>query len=571
MLALLAQDYVLTPESTTRVAGAPEGKVTQHQWNASKLYPGTQRDYWVYVPAQYKGEKPYPVMVFQDGGGYVNTTEKGHSRVPIVLDNLIHKGDIPAMLAVFVNPGVTPARGAGETGRYHRSFEYDALGDRYARFLHEEILAEVGKTYRVSADPNDRGVSGSSSGGIAAFNAAWARPDLFRRVVCFIGSFTPLRGAEALAGQIRKYENKPLRVFLQDGNRDQNIYAGNWWIANQDVASALDFSGYDVKFVTGTEGHNMRQGGVILPDALRWAWRGYPAKIGVASAKGERHMASAILGASDWELVSSGHRFTEGPAVNAAGELFFTDIPNNRIHKVTLDGKVSVFKEDSGAANGLMFDREGLLYACQNGRKRIVAYPPAGEERVLADDVQSNDLVVTAKGDIYFTDPPNKQVWLLPKGGAKRVVYRAPATGGIERPNGIVVSPDQSYAMVADSLGRWVWSFQIQGDGSLAHGEPFFRLDAPDDSSATGADGMTVDTEGFLYVTTKLGLQILDPPGRVNAVAANPLGQRMSNAVFGGPALDTLYVTAGDKVFRRKVQRKGFWPWQPVKPPAPRL
>jgi sugar lactone lactonase YvrE/enterochelin esterase-like enzyme len=569
--ALLAQEYSLGPESTTRLPGAPVGTITAHKWTNSKIYPGTVRDYWIYVPAQYKGDKPYPVMIFQDGVGYVNTTEKGHSRIPIVFDNLIHKGDIPPMIGVFVNPGVLPM-GGDRQDRFHRSFEYDALGDRYARFLIEEILPEVAKTVKISSDPSDRAIGGSSSGGIAAFNAAWQRPDAFRRVLCFIGSFTNLRGGESLATLIRKYENKPLRIFLQDGNRDNNIYAGSWWVANQDVAASLEFSGYDYKFVTGTEAHNMKHGGAIMPEALRWLWRDYPKPIAVARGpKGDRHMASAILGNSEWEMVSSGHRFTEGPAVNRAGEVFFTDIPNNRIHRIALDGKVSVFKEDTGAANGLMFGADGLLYACQNGRKRIVAYTPAGEERVIAEDVQSNDLVVTAKGDIYFTDPPNKQVWLVRK-GEKRVVYKATTTGPvIERPNGIVVMPDQAFVMVADSLGKWVWSFQIADDGALVNGEPFFRLETPDDSSASGADGMTVDTEGFLYTTTKVGLQISDPPGRVNAIAVNPLGQRMSNAVFGGPGLDWLYVTAGDKVFRRKVLRKGFWPWEAAKPPAPRL
>ena len=125
--------------------------------------------------------------------------------------------------------------------------------------------------------------------------------------------------------------------------------------------------------------------------------------------------------------------------------------------------------------------------------------------------------------------------------------------------------------MVADYRGKWVWSFQVQPDGSLEHGQAFFRLETPDDSSLSYADGMTVDTDGFLYVATRVGLQICDPPGRVNAIATNPTGQRLSNVVFGGPELDTLYVTAGDKVYRRKILRKGFWPWQLAKPPRPQL
>ena len=565
---LAAQEYALGPESTTRAAGVMPGRVSQHKWT-SKIFPGTERDYWIYSPAQYKGEKPYPVMIFQDGGGFVSET--GHSRLPIVFDNLIHTGDLPPMVGIFVNPGVLPARNANEQARFNRSFEYDALGDRYARFLIEELLPEVAKTVNISSDPNQRGIGGSSSGAIAAFNAAWQRPDAFRRVLSFIGSYTNLRGGEELSSLVRKYENKPLRVFLQDGNRDNNIYGGSWWHANQDLAASFEFSGYDYKFVTGTEQHNMKHGGAIMPGALRWLWRGYPQPITPGDPQGERHMAKAILGSSQWELVASGYRFSEGPAVRKTGEVFFTDIPNSRIHRIGLDGKVTVFKEDTGGANGLMFGPDDRLYACQNGRKRIVAYALDGQETAIAEEVSSNDLVVTPKGDIYFTDPLNKQVWFIPKGGQKRVVYKSPQNGGIEFPNGIAASPDQSLIMVADYRGKWIWSFQVQPDGSLDHGQPFFRLETPDDSSVSYADGMTVDSEGFVYVATRVGLQICDPPGRVNAIAANPDGQRLSNAVFAGPELDTLYVSAGDKVYKRKILRHGFWPWQVSKPVAPRL
>src|SRR5205814_542137 len=152
--------------------------------------------------------------------------------------------------------------------RFNRAYEYDALGDRNARFLIEEILPEVSKQYKLSNDPNDRAISGSSSGGIAAFTAAWERPDAFRRVITFIGSFTNLRGGGDYPILIRKMEPKPLRVFQQDGSSDQNIYSGSWYLSNQAVAMALEYSGYDSKFVTGTEAHNSRQGSAILPDAL---------------------------------------------------------------------------------------------------------------------------------------------------------------------------------------------------------------------------------------------------------------------------------------------------------------
>jgi gluconolactonase len=556
------EKYPLGPDSE-RQASVPRGQVSKHSWT-SKVYPGTVRDYWVYVPSQYRPETPACVMVFQDGAGLVS--EDGRWRVPVVFDNLIHKREMPVTIGIFISPGVLPPLQETFQGRYNRSFEYDALNDRYARFLLEEILPEVGKAYKLSQDPNDRGIAGSSSGGIAALMAAWNRPDAFRRVISFIGSYTNLRGGQIVSSLIRKTEPKPLRVFLQDGSNDQNIYSGNWWIANQDVASALEYAGYDTKFVTGTEGHNNIHGSAILPDALRWLWRGYPEKITASRKGGTRHYVTEFLEpGSDWEPVSQGHKFTEGPAVDREGNVFFTDIPNNRIHRAGVDGKVSVFKEDTGGANGLMFGPDGRLYACQNGRKRIIAYSPDGRESVIAEGVESNDLAITVRGEIYFTDPANKRVWFIDSKGAKRMVHE-----GIRLPNGVVLSPDQSLLMVADSAERWVWSFQIQADGSLANGQPFYRMEIGE-SFTSGADGMTVDSEGHLFVTTSEGLQICDQPGRVVAILDKPQPGSLSNVVFGGPDLKTLYVTAGDKVFRRRLRRQGVTPWAPVKPPIPRL
>jgi len=564
--AVLAQPYRLGPDHE-RQPSVPQGSVSKHTWTSTRLYPGTVRDYFVYVPAQYKAGTAAAVMIFQDGAGMVG--EQGRFRVPIVFDNLIHQGSMPVTIGIFINPGVMPAANPNAQGRYNRSYEYDALGDRYARFLIEEILPEVAKQYTLTTDPNLRALAGSSSGGIAAFTAAWNRPDAFRRVLSFIGSYTDLRGGHSYPELVRKTEPKPLRIYQQDGSADQNIYAGNWWIANQELASALEFAGYDHTFVTGTEGHNGTHGSAILPDALRWLWRDWTVPIVAAhTSGGERHIVADILAPGQgWELVSQGHKFTEGPAVDKQGNVFFTDIPNNRIHKIATDGKVTVFKEDSGAANGLMFGPDGRLYACQNGRKRIVAYSVDGAESVIAEGLESNDLVVNAKGEMWVTDPPGKRVWFIDAKGNKRIVLDK----GFEFPNGVILSPDHTLLMVADSRAKWVWSFQVQPDGSLLNGQPFHRLETWDQDSTTSADGMTVDSEGFLYVTTRTGLQICDQPGRVNAILNKPHAGPLSNVVFGGPNLDTIYVTAGDRVYKRQIRRKGVWPWQPVKPPQPRL
>jgi sugar lactone lactonase YvrE/enterochelin esterase-like enzyme len=556
---LAAEEYKHGPDSF-RHEGIPKGTVTRHQFTGSRIYPGTVHDYWLYVPAQYDGSKPAAVMVFNDGMSFVD--ENGAFRVPVVFDNLIHQGAIPVTIAILISPGTTPASETGQQARFHRSYEYDAVTGRYAAFLGEEVIPEVGRRYKLTSDPNLRAISGSSSGGNCSFTAAWHRPDVFRRVMSFIGGFTHQRGALVLPSQVRKFEGKPLRIFLQDGLADQNVQS-NW-----DMIAALDGAGYDARLVVGTEAHNSRHGGPLMPEALRWVWYDWAKPI----AKPTKSFASRFIDPeAEWEEVSHGHAFTEGPAVDPTGNVYFSDIPNSRIHRVEhATGTVSVFKEDTGGANGLMFGPDGRLYACQNGRKRLVAYDISGRETVIAEGVGSNDLAINAKGDVYFTEPREKKVWFLEANGQKRVVHE-----GIGFPNGVRLSPDHSLLMVADMHTRWVWSFQVRPDGSLAHGYAFHRLEMEDEvemgTMRSGANGFTVDTEGFLYVATRLGVQVNDPAGRTSAVLLNPEGRSVSNAVFAGPDLDTLYVTAGEKVFRRKTRRKGVFPWKPQKPPVPRL
>ena len=279
-----ADDYTLGPDSFPR-EGVPRGTVTKFTNWTSKIFTNTVRDWWIYVPAQYNSNKPACVMVFQDGGGYVGTN--GSWRVPTVFDNLIAKGDMPVTIGIFINPGDRPYA-PGEAPRKrpdgrpasatNRSFEYDSLGPLYSRFLLEEILPEVRKRYRLTDEPGGRAICGSSSGGICAFTVAWERPDEFRKVLSTIGSFTNIRGGHVYPALIRKTEHKPLRVFLQDGSGDLDNEHGNWPLANQEMAASLKFMDYDYRFEFGDGGHTAKHGASLLPEALRWLWRGYKAQ-----------------------------------------------------------------------------------------------------------------------------------------------------------------------------------------------------------------------------------------------------------------------------------------------------
>ena len=568
---LLAQEeYPLGPDSQ-RQPGVPQGSVTHYTWTSPEgrqTFPGTERDYWVYVPSQYTPDKPACVMVFQDGESFIK--EDGRARVPIVFDNLIAKHQMPVTIGIFINPGVLKALSPDQQNRFNRSFEYDGLGDRYARFLLDEILPEVAKHYNLSAKPDDRAIAGLSSGGICAFTVAWNRPDAFHRVLSFIGSFTDLRGGDIYPALIRKTEPKPLRVFLQDGSHDLNIYAGSWWMANQSMASALEYAGYDAKFVTGDKDHDMEQGGAILPDALRWLWRDYPQPIAKAAPNHSGDKRTAILDLGhEWELVNGHLDLISGLAVDSKGNVYFGSGDNGFIDMLG-DDTTGLAPGRGGYGTSMIFGADGRLYACEARDHRIVAYSSQGPgpEKVVADGIGCYGVAVTHSGGIYFSDPGHK-IWFINNAGEKRVVFQGPID-----PTGVQLSPDQSQLYVSEATTKWVWSFQIEPDGSLANEELFYHLETPDESSGSGAVGMTTDNLGYLYVATKMGIQVCDQPGRVVAIINPPSPLPWPGAVsvtFGGPDFQELFVVAGGKLYKRHLLRKGIPPGALQKPPVPQL
>ena len=261
--------YTLSPDAQ-RKPGVPQGAITKHEWR-STIFPGTVRDYWIYVPAQYTPDKPANVMVFQDGGMYVSETD--FTRTPIVFDNLIHQGKLPVIIVIFIDFGHFPPVAEGKEPVSNRMFEYCTLSDQYARFLLEEILPAVSQTYRLTADPDCRAIGGGSAGGICSWTAAWERPDAFRKVLSQCGAFVDVCGGHVYPTLIRKTPRKPIRVYLQAGSQDLDHEWGHFPLANMEMAAALNFAGYDYHLEYGDEGHNWLHRRANLPESLGWLWR----------------------------------------------------------------------------------------------------------------------------------------------------------------------------------------------------------------------------------------------------------------------------------------------------------
>ena len=275
--------YRLGPDSMPQ-PGVPKGQVRGPFVIQSQVFPGTQHTYWVYVPAQYDPAKPAALMVFQDGQGFMDP--KGDLRAQNVMDNLIYRREIPVMIGVFINPGrrpdqvePSPATGWGD-GTTNRVTEYNTPNDKYARVITEELMPALYKDYNISKDPEMHGIGGSSSGAIAAFGVAWARPDAFHKVLSNVGSFINMRGGNAYADSVLQAKRKPLRVFMADGRNDHRGWVGapydttrDWFYQNVRLMNALTQKGYDVNYSWSVNLHGQKYGGVILPAMMRWLWR----------------------------------------------------------------------------------------------------------------------------------------------------------------------------------------------------------------------------------------------------------------------------------------------------------
>ncbi|MFO0814357.1 MAG: SMP-30/gluconolactonase/LRE family protein [Gemmatales bacterium] len=290
----------------------------------------------------------------------------------------------------------------------------------------------------------------------------------------------------------------------------------------------------------------------------------------VCKGKGSPQLQEILIPGEDWKLLKDGYLFTEGPIANKNGETFFVDVPRSKIFRTSLQNEVTEWQKDTQGVSGLGFGPDGRLYATGSQLGKVVAYDPAGKVTTVAEGIKGNDLVVRHDGSIYVTNPQgdSSQLWHISPSGEKKVVDK-----GLKFANGITLSPDQSLLYVADSRSHWVYSYQIQGDGSLAHKQKYYHLHVPDTADDAWPDGLKTDTAGRLYVTTRIGLQVCDQAGRVNCIIPSPMQSgACSNVCFGGADMQTLYITCNGKVYYRKVKTKGVHTFEaPVKPNPPRL
>lgn len=578
-IVLSAQDqpaWQPHPDAVPR-ADVPHGTLhPQPAWE-SKIFADTTRNWSVYVPAQYRPETPAALMIFQDGRNYGNV--EGRWRVPVVFDNLIARGHMPPTIAVFIDPGqlksVPQVKGSRQGS--NRSLEYDSLGDRYARFLLEEIIPELEKRYNISKDPEQRAICGASSGGICAFTVAWERPDAFRKVLSTIGSFTHLRGGNVYPSLIRKTEPKPLRVYLADTSGDLDNPFGNWPLSNKLMASSLQYMGYDVRFDWAEGyGHNSDHGGALFPEALKWLWRSdkpTPVLDTRGDLRGDLTLLRLLVPGQSWEVAADQLGFADAPCVDAAGNFYYCDMRAPAIYRLTHDpqGRDSQRRAAQQpqriaqeAVSALEFGPDGRLYGCQGAKNRVIAIDPkTGEVQEIATGVTPNDLAISAEGHIYITETRAQRVTRI-HGQTREVSV---VDTGITRPNGIALSNDGGTLAVSDAGGENVWTFRLNPDGSLDAKMPTMtmrlpinpagespRNEPPPYQAASRGDGMAVDRVGRYYVTSALGVQVFDPTGRLCGVLSKPAeAQPLTSCILAGPNRDLLYITHGDKVLRRKL------------------
>jgi enterochelin esterase-like enzyme len=527
------------------------------------------------LPAGFDKAKPAAFMVFQDGVIY---------QAPVVFDNLIAKGDIPPMVGVFIKPGVVPAANENALPRFNRSFEYDSVTPTYSKFLIEEFLPAVEAEHgiRFSTNPNEAAIAGNSSGGICAFMVAWHRPDRFRRVFTGVGTYVGIHGADQLPVWVRKFEPKPIRVFLQSGTGDNNLYCGDWWMANQMMERSLSWAGYEVKHAWGEGGHNQKHASQVFPEAMRWLWREWKTVMEVkANVKGEsKWKGYEVVGDGEWEVVNTERLSSQTLSIcsDIEGTIFVGRASPGAILKLSPSGEGTVFCQCLGVPRHLCAGPDGTIICWISARESnqggLWRHWPDGTvspygERKPSDGksviVPGHGLAINHRGDAFFMGNMF---------GIVEPVLRLSVEKGIVEKIGSAEGPifclsaDQTHLFSLDSSGR-ISSQLIEGSArSVQPG--YYQLERGF-FERSDVNSMCVDTNGWLYVATTLGIQVCDQAGRVNFIIPTP--QQPDDICFGGKDLSELFITCGDTVYKRVTKAKGVVSGQmaPIKPVPPKL
>jgi sugar lactone lactonase YvrE/enterochelin esterase-like enzyme len=549
----------LTDDSKPNPA-VPHGTFVEGTLEESAIYPGTEHSFKIYVPAQYDPARPACLLFCLDSiANGANT----------VFDNLIAKGEMPVTIAVGLSSGTVWKTKGSAAYRWNRSYEFDSTNGEFPRFVLDELLPRVeslktadGRPIRLSKDAKDRAAMGASTGGIGSFTLAWERPDSFSRVYSFIGTFVSMRGGNDYPAIIRKTEPKAIRVFLEDGSTDAwNPLFGSWFAANENMEAALSFSGYDVQHAWGVHGHDGGPGITILPDVMRWLWRGWPAPVQAGQSKND--MLTSILGPGEaWQRVDGAYAAASGLAGDAKGDVYFEDATSRTIYRVGADGKPGVFVQNAPEVAGEAFGPDGTLYATVPTKAEIVAFDDKGTARKVASEIRGNRILVTAAGEIYVSEPgahsdEPSRIWRIAKDGQRTLLDH-----GLLAASGIALCPDESLFYSAERVRARVTSYVVGPDRALDDGEPNYWLHAADLPGDSGAEDLAVDVRGSLYAATRLGVQVCDRNGRVRAILWLPTPSGPTEGIcWGGAAFDTLYATDGRTLYRRKLRIAGYPQW----------
>ncbi len=545
--------YPKGPDSFPHPA-VPKGEISSFNFSSKKSFPGTSRTIRLYVPAQYKGDQPAALYLVLDGF---------FLEEPVVFDNLIARGEMPVTIAVVVEPSMTPSALPPANPRFNRSNEFDSVDDRLFRLIDEEVLPAVERRrtqadlpIRLTRNPDLRAAAGGSSGGIGAFTLGWTHPESFRRIFSAIGTFVGMRGGDAYPVLVRKTEPKPLRIFLQDGSRDNLDHSlgevGNWWLANQAMESALQFAGYDVQHAWGEGGHDGIQATRIFPDAMRWLWRGWqnPVK---ARPSNNIFFKDILIDDEQWRKIETGAPVSSRLASAPDGSVWFDR--GNTAWRIDPRGSAPVAV--GAASPGVSaFDPEGVHIRSDISKDIIVIAPGNGKRQRIAAGIRATDMVVTHDGRLYAIDrrwPGHAdRLWLVTAEGRKALL-----DDQIGQAAGLSLSADGLWLTIGEANGRWLHSYRVLTDGRLEQKERFYWLHLPDTPALGGTGQLVQDRQGRLYIATAIGIQIADRSGRVRAIL--PLGcGPVTGLAWGGSKADFLYASCADgSLYRRRLKIEG--------------